>query len=56
VNGSLHWLIWKRYIFVFDVKMKSYSLLPMPLPVFKENDNKDIGLVKYEKKTYCNLH
>ena len=29
VNGSLHWFIWKRNIFAFDVKMKSYFLFPL---------------------------
>lgn len=48
--SSLHWLIWKRNIFVFDVKMKSYSLLQMPPSVSKDNDKKDIELVEYEKK------
>jgi len=32
------------------VKMESYSLFPLPTPIFKGNNSKDIGLVEYERK------
>ena len=50
MNGSLHWLTWKRNIFVFDVKIESYFFFPFVSPAFKGNDSKDIGLVEYKEK------
>ena len=50
MNGSLHWLTWKRNIFVFDVKIESYFFFPFVSPTFKGNDSKDIGLVEYKEK------
>ena len=44
MNGSLHWLTWKRNVFVFDVKRERYCLFALPLPVSEVNDNKDILL------------
>jgi len=50
VNGSLHWLTWKRNVFAFDVKRESHCLLPLPLPASEGNDNKDVRLTKYKGK------
>jgi hypothetical protein len=46
INCSLHWLTWKRNIFVFDVKRESYCLFLLPPPVYERNDNKDIVLAE----------
>jgi hypothetical protein len=35
---------------VVDVKMEVYNLLPLPPPIWKSNDRKDIRLVEYKRK------
>jgi len=50
VNGSLHWLTWKRNIFVFYMKNESYCIFPFPLLVYEGNDSKYIGFVEYKGK------
>jgi len=50
VNGSLHWLTWKRNVFTFDVTRERHCLFPLPLPASEENDNKDIKLTEYKGK------
>jgi len=51
VNGSLHWLTWKRNdIFAFHVNKESYSMFSLPLPVSEDNKSKDIALVRYKGK------
>jgi hypothetical protein len=37
-------------MFVVDVKMEVYNLLPLPPPIWKSNDRKDIRLVEYKRK------
>ena len=50
VNGSLHWLTWKRNVFAFDVTREHHFLFPLPLPAYEDNDNKDIRLTEYKGK------
>jgi F-box interacting protein len=50
VNGSLHWLTWKRNVFVFNVKRESHCLFPLPLPTSEGNENKDVKLTEYKGK------
>jgi F-box interacting protein len=47
VNGSLHWLTWKRNVFAFDVKRESHCLFPLPLPASEGND---VRLTEYKGK------
>jgi hypothetical protein len=47
VNGSLHWLTWKRNVFVFDVKKESHCLFPLPLLAFEGND---VRITEYKGK------
>jgi len=47
VNGSLHWLTWKRNVFAFDVKKESHCLFPLPLPASEGND---VRLTEYKGK------
>jgi F-box interacting protein len=47
VNGSLHWLTWKRNVFVFDVKKESHCLFPLPLLASEGND---VRLTEYKEK------
>lgn len=50
MNGSLHWLTYKRNIFTFDVKREIYCLFPPPPPISEGNDRNDIGLVEYKRQ------
>ena len=50
VNGSLHWLTWKRNVFAFDVKRESQCLFPLLLPISESNGNKDVRLTEYKGK------
>jgi len=50
VNGLLHWLTWKKNVFVFEVKRESHCLFPLPSLAFEGNDNKDTRLTEYKGK------
>jgi phosphopantetheine adenylyltransferase len=50
INGSLHWLTWKRNIFTSDVKKWELLFVSTFFTTSKSNDINDIRLVEYKEK------